>query len=174
MGISAAGVTVNAVATTPDTNGLFSEPVPLSEGPNVIVASALDGAGRAGRDRVVVWRDTQAPQLQITNPESNTRLGISGDLSGAATIEVTGIVDIDNEPNLAQVTIATDALCRYIEAKCPIRPLHWFIEANFSGDKKSTYLGLLTGRGRKVTASVKLPAQRVERGLHVSVGRMIG
>ena len=57
------------------------------------------------------------------------------------------------------VTIATDALCRHIEAHCPgASPLHWFIEANFSGDKKSTYLGLITGRGRKVTASVILPA----------------
>ena len=50
------------------------------------------------------------------------------------------------------VTIATDALCRHIEAHCPVKPLHWFIEGNFSGDKKSTYLGLITGRGRKVTA----------------------
>ncbi len=58
------------------------------------------------------------------------------------------------------VTIATDALCRHIEAHCPVRPLHWFIEANFSGDKKSTYLGLITGRGRKVTASRDDPAAR--------------
>ena len=27
------------------------------------------------------------------------------------------------------VTIATDALCRHIEAHCPVKPLHWFIEA---------------------------------------------
>ena len=40
-------------------------------------------------------------------------------------------------------------------ARC--KPLHWFIEANFSGDKKSTYLGLITGRGRKVTACVTIP-----------------
>ena len=71
------------------------------------------------------------------------------------------------------VTIATEALCRHIEAHCPVRPLHWFIEANFSGDKKSTYLGLITGRGRKVTASVILPRQLVEQGLHVSVERML-
>jgi hydroxymethylglutaryl-CoA reductase (NADPH) len=71
------------------------------------------------------------------------------------------------------VTIATDALCRHIEAHCPMRPLHWFIEANFSGDKKSTYLGLITGRGRKVTASVTIPRALVEQGLHVSVARML-
>ncbi len=71
------------------------------------------------------------------------------------------------------VTIATDALCRRIEAHCPVKPLHWFIEANFSGDKKSTYLGLITGRGRKVTASVTIPGALVEQGLHVGVDRML-
>jgi hydroxymethylglutaryl-CoA reductase (NADPH) len=71
------------------------------------------------------------------------------------------------------VTIATEALCRHIEAHCPVKPLHWFIEANFSGDKKSTYLGLMTGRGRKVTASVTIPRMVVEQGLHTSVERML-
>ena len=71
------------------------------------------------------------------------------------------------------VTIATDSLCRYIEAHCPIRPLHWFIEANCSGDKKGTYLGLITGRGRKVTASVTVPREIVERYLHVDVERIL-
>jgi hydroxymethylglutaryl-CoA reductase (NADPH) len=71
------------------------------------------------------------------------------------------------------VTIATEALCRYIEAHCPMRPRHWFIEANFSGDKKSTYLGLISGRGRKVTASATIPRELVEKYLHVSVERML-
>jgi hydroxymethylglutaryl-CoA reductase (NADPH) len=71
------------------------------------------------------------------------------------------------------VTIASDALCRHVETHCPIRPRHWFVEANFSGDKKSTYLALLAGRGRKVTASVTIPAQLVEAGLHVSVARIM-
>jgi hydroxymethylglutaryl-CoA reductase (NADPH) len=71
------------------------------------------------------------------------------------------------------VTIATEALCRHIEAHCPVRPLHWFIEANYSGDKKSTYLGLTSGRGRKVTASVTLPGALVEKYLHVSVERFL-
>ncbi len=71
------------------------------------------------------------------------------------------------------VTIATEALCRHIEAHCPVRPLHWFIEANYSGDKKSTYLALTSGRGRKVTASVTLPRAMVEKYLHVSVERFL-
>jgi hydroxymethylglutaryl-CoA reductase (NADPH) len=71
------------------------------------------------------------------------------------------------------VTVATQALCRHLAEHCPIRPLYWFIEANFSGDKKSTYLGLITGRGRKVTASVTIPAALVEQRLHIGVDRML-
>jgi hydroxymethylglutaryl-CoA reductase (NADPH) len=71
------------------------------------------------------------------------------------------------------VTLATDALCHHIAAHCPIQPRHWFVEANFSGDKKSTYLALLSGRGRKVTASVTLPGALVESGLHVSVAAIM-
>ena len=70
-------------------------------------------------------------------------------------------------------TIAADALCRHIEAHCPIKPRHWFVEANFSGDKKASFLGLLTGRGRKVTASVVLPAALVQGRLRVSVQCML-
>jgi hydroxymethylglutaryl-CoA reductase (NADPH) len=71
------------------------------------------------------------------------------------------------------VTIATDALCRRIEETCPVKPLHWFIEANFSGDKKASYLGLITGRGRKVSASVVIPGALVEKHLHVTTDRMM-
>ncbi len=71
------------------------------------------------------------------------------------------------------VTIATDALCRRIEESCPIRPRAWFIEGNFSGDKKASFLGLMTGRGRKVTASAVIPTGLVERGLHTSVERLL-
>ena len=71
------------------------------------------------------------------------------------------------------VTIATHALCLHIDANTPIKPRHWFLEANFSGDKKASYLGLLTGRGRKVTASVFIPDELVERKLHTSVERIL-
>ncbi|MFC3690673.1 hydroxymethylglutaryl-CoA reductase [Chenggangzhangella methanolivorans] len=71
------------------------------------------------------------------------------------------------------VTIATDALCAKIEQDCPVKPLHWFIEANFSGDKKASYIGLITGRGRKVSASTVIPEALVEKHLHVSIDRML-
>jgi hydroxymethylglutaryl-CoA reductase (NADPH) len=67
------------------------------------------------------------------------------------------------------VTFATDALCRHILAHSPIKPRRWFIEANFSGDKKASHLGILVGRGRKVTASVHLPETLIRKYLHCTL-----
>ena len=36
------------------------------------------------------------------------------------------------------VTFAADAICKAILSRTPIQPKHWFLEANFSGDKKAT------------------------------------
>ncbi|MBF9035127.1 3-hydroxy-3-methylglutaryl-CoA reductase [Rhodobacterales bacterium HKCCE2091] len=71
------------------------------------------------------------------------------------------------------VTIATDALCRHIAAHCPVRLRHWYVEGNFSGDKKASTLGTLTGRGRKVSASVVLPERVVESALRTSIDEML-
>ncbi|MBL4812810.1 MAG: hydroxymethylglutaryl-CoA reductase [Rhodobacteraceae bacterium] len=71
------------------------------------------------------------------------------------------------------VTIATNALCEQIVAGCPVTINQWYIEGNFSGDKKASFLGMVTGRGRKVSASVTLPAQIVEKTLGTSVQAML-
>ena len=44
-------------------------------------------------------------------------------------------------------TIATDAICRYIEDHTPIPWRHWFVEGNLSGDKKATMQSLMSVRG---------------------------
>lgn len=71
------------------------------------------------------------------------------------------------------VTIATNALCEAIAAQCPVPLKAWYIEGNFSGDKKASFLGLVTGRGRKVSASVTLRAVVVEKTLGTSVQAML-
>lgn len=71
------------------------------------------------------------------------------------------------------VTVATEAMCAHIAEHTPVKPRHWFIEGNFSGDKKASYLGLHTGRGRKVTASVELPDALIRRLLHVEPDAML-
>jgi hydroxymethylglutaryl-CoA reductase (NADPH) len=66
------------------------------------------------------------------------------------------------------VTVATEAICVYIAEHSPIRPRFSFIEGNFSGDKKASYLGMFAGRGRKVSASVELPYDLMARTLRVT------
>lgn len=71
------------------------------------------------------------------------------------------------------VTIATHALCEKIAAECTVPIIRWYIEGNFSGDKKASALGLMTGRGRKVSASVVLPAAIIDKVLGTSAQEML-
>ncbi len=71
------------------------------------------------------------------------------------------------------VTIATDVICRDLVARAPVKPRHWFIEGNFSGDKKASHLGMITGRGRKVSASVTIPDALLEQLLQTSSDQML-
>lgn len=71
------------------------------------------------------------------------------------------------------VTIATDAVCRRIIAECPIKPRHWFIESNLSGDKKATAISHLFVRGKKVTAEVVIPRDIFTRFLHTTPEMMM-
>jgi hydroxymethylglutaryl-CoA reductase (NADPH) len=123
----------------------------------------------------VEWVVAHAPDLKRA-AEATTRYG--------RLIAIDPIVDNDivflqcryttgDAAGQNMVTIATDALCRHIIVHCPIVPRHWFVEANFSGDKKASHLGLLRGRGRKVTASVVLPEDLIEKKLHCSIDQML-
>lgn len=60
------------------------------------------------------------------------------------------------------VTLCTDAICRYILAESPIKPRFWFIEGNYSGDKKATAVSFGTVRGKKVTAEALIKRQIVK------------
>lgn len=71
------------------------------------------------------------------------------------------------------VTFATDAMCRAAVAECPIKPIAWYLEGNYSGDKKASFLGVMQGRGRKVTAQIDLPAAVVAQVLGVTVDRIL-
>ncbi len=71
------------------------------------------------------------------------------------------------------VTIATQAICDYIEAHSPVTPRYLFLEANLSGDKKASAQSFISVRGKKVTAEVVLPAELVKGLLHTTPGRMV-
>jgi hydroxymethylglutaryl-CoA reductase (NADPH) len=71
------------------------------------------------------------------------------------------------------VTIATQAICDYIQANSPVSAQYAFVEANLSGDKKASAQSFLSVRGKKVTAEVVLPAELVQKRLHASPEQMV-
>jgi hydroxymethylglutaryl-CoA reductase (NADPH) len=54
------------------------------------------------------------------------------------------------------VTMCTDAICQYIIENSPVQPVFWFIESNYSGDKKATSRSFSNVRGKKVTTEITL------------------
>ncbi len=71
------------------------------------------------------------------------------------------------------VTIATDAVCRYILEQTPVQPEYWFVEGNHSGDKKASYMSFQNVRGKKVTAEVILSPEILQGHLKTTARRMM-
>lgn len=59
------------------------------------------------------------------------------------------------------VTICTDRICKYILEHYETKPDEWYIESNYSGDKKATALSFSNVRGKKATAEVVIPKKIV-------------
>ncbi len=71
------------------------------------------------------------------------------------------------------VTIATQAVCDYLAANCPVKPVYFFVEGNLSGDKKASAQSFQTVRGRKIAAEVNLSRSIVERHLRTTPEKMV-
>jgi hydroxymethylglutaryl-CoA reductase (NADPH) len=69
-------------------------------------------------------------------------------------------------------TIASDAICNYIFHHSPIQPVRWYIEANFSGDKKASSQSFQSVRGKKVAAEAIIPKELVEKSLHTTADQI--
>lgn len=70
------------------------------------------------------------------------------------------------------VTICTDKICRFILANFRFKPLVWYIESNYSGDKKATALSFSNVRGKKVTSEVTIGKKIVYEILKTSPKKM--
>jgi len=71
------------------------------------------------------------------------------------------------------VTFCTEAICKYIIENAPVTPVYFFIEGNYSGDKKATALSFSNVRGKKITAEVVLSKDIVRNVLKTSVKGMV-
>jgi len=63
------------------------------------------------------------------------------------------------------VTICTNAICQYIVQNGPVQPQFWFIEGNYSGDKKATSQSFANVRGKKVTTEITLTKKTINEVL---------
>lgn len=141
----------------------------------VIRSPAFVFSGLFDAGRFVEWVVCHIDTL-IAAAESTTRYGKLTSLEPIIDNDVVFLICRYTTGDAAgqnMVTIATNALCQAILAECPVKIRAWYIEGNFSGDKKASFLGLITGRGRKISASVTLPAAVVEKHLGTTVQAML-
>ena len=66
------------------------------------------------------------------------------------------------------VSIWTDQLCQFIIANTPIQPERWYIESNYSGDKKATARVFSNVRGKKITFEIIIPKAICEKTLRTT------
>ncbi len=71
------------------------------------------------------------------------------------------------------VTICTDKICRYILKHFNFSPTEWYIESNFSGDKKARASAFSSIRGRKVVSEIVLPKNVVQDTLKSSPEQIV-
>ena len=141
----------------------------------VVRSPAFVFSGLFDAGRFVEWVVCHIDTL-IAAAESTTRYGKLTSLEPIIDNDVVFLICRYTTGDAAgqnMVTIATNALCQAILAECPVKIRAWYIEGNFSGDKKASFLGLITGRGRKISASVTLPAAVVEKHLGTTVQAML-
>jgi hydroxymethylglutaryl-CoA reductase (NADPH) len=70
-------------------------------------------------------------------------------------------------------TLATEAICRDLLEKVPVKPRHFFLEANLSGDKKASMLAFTFARGKKVVAEATVPRAIVKKHLRAEPADLV-
>jgi hydroxymethylglutaryl-CoA reductase (NADPH) len=71
------------------------------------------------------------------------------------------------------VTLATEAICRDLLEQAPVKPRHFFLEANLSGDKKASMLAFTFARGKKVVAEATVPQALVKKHLRAEPADLV-
>ncbi len=71
------------------------------------------------------------------------------------------------------VTFVSDAICVAILEHSPVTPRYWFLEANFSGDKKANAKAMADVRGKRVVAEITVSRELVREHLHTTPEHMV-
>ncbi len=70
------------------------------------------------------------------------------------------------------VTICTQVICEHIIESTPVKPHYWYIEGNYSGDKKANLVSFSRVRGKKVTSEVVIPKEICEHVLKTTPAKV--
>jgi RHS repeat-associated protein len=169
-----ASVTLNGLAATvaPAAGGAGSWAVaaaPLVEGPNVLVARAVDGAGRLGEARAVVGVDFSSPKVQISSPGNGDLVGRGPDLAAAVT--VTGLVEVASEPHLASVVVSTSqgSVTATVDEKGRFRAESVLLDGTASAAAAQTITATATDSvGHSAASTVRVSFDRTGPALSLS------
>ena len=156
--------------TLSDAGGCTS--VVVNEGVSRSPVFAFKDIVEAGQ--FIVWLTAQMDQLRQA-AQATTRHGTLEDLR--ITLEGNHVYLLleyltGDAAGQNMVTIASEAVCRFIEQASPVKPLRWYVEGNMSGDKKASIQSFQNVRGKKVIAEALLPAELVQRRLHCTARQM--
>lgn len=117
--------------------------------------------------RFIVWIDQNIPEFKkITGQVSRYAklLDVKTNFE-ANSIILTFEYSTGDASGQNMVTICTAAICKFILANFPTKPVEWYIESNFSGDKKATALAFTNVKGKKVTAEIVLKKEVIREVL---------
>ncbi|WP_299483805.1 hydroxymethylglutaryl-CoA reductase [uncultured Roseibium sp.] len=145
----------------------------LGEGVLRSPAFRFDSIAKAGL--FVDWAITSADGL-VAAAEATTRFGKLLSIDPVIDGEIVFLMcryETGDAAGQNMVTFATEALCRHALQSSPVAPKSWFLEANFSGDKKASFLGTMLGRGRRVTAQVDVPEDVAETVLGSPIDQIL-
>ena len=144
----------------------------LSQGVLRTPAFVFDGLYEAGA--FVNWVAHNADALKAA-AEATTRHGKLVTIEPHVEVDTVFLIcryETGDAAGQNMVTVATQALVDHVLSHDELGVRHAFVEANFSGDKKASYLGLSRGRGRKVSASVVIPNELLRRHLRVEPNQL--
>lgn len=71
------------------------------------------------------------------------------------------------------VTICADAICQFLVNASPVNIRKWYVESNYSGDKKATSNSLSSVRGKKVISEIRLKKELVMKVLKTTPEEMV-
>ncbi len=124
--------------------------------------------------KFVEWVSTQKSKFQSIVSQSSRHavlMELSHSHEGNA-VNLTMAYETGGAAGQNMTTIATAMICQYILEGCPVKPVEFYIEGNFSGDKKGNLRALSSTRGKKVVSEVTLPESVVREVLKTSPRKM--